>query len=92
MKCHRVVGVFWLVLRASVGRFSEPTAGYVLVWDLWPWEGQPSWLAAWEARISLVLTTACGIGHFLTVCDFRFRTVFWIPRETSYVTVDLLKR
>ena len=43
-------------------------------------------------RTSLVLTRVCGIRHFLTVCDFRFRNLFWIPRETTSVTVNPLKR
>ena len=29
-------------------------------------------LAAWEARISLVLTMGCGVRHFLTACYFRY--------------------
>ena len=45
-----------------------------------PWEGVPLGLALSEARVSLVLTMACGVRHyFLNVRDFEFHIIFRIP-------------
>ena len=83
MKSHAVVGMCWLVVGRCVRGVCDPTAGCVLGWDRWPWEGEPLGCAAWEARISLVLTMGFGVRHFLTVCDFAFGVVFWIPWDRN---------
>ena len=65
--------MFCLVLGTSVGKFSEPIAGCVSGWDRCPWEGKVVRLAAGQASISLILTEACTVRHFFTVCHFEFR-------------------
>ena len=54
-------------------RYIEPTAVVcVSGYDTFPWEGAALGLALWKARISLVLTMACGVRHLRLPCRVRF--------------------
>ena len=79
MKCHGVVGVFWLVL----GRWSRELVSLLLYvcWDTIVFRGKVGhWGLLLRSRgFSLVLTITCGVRYFLAVYDFEFHTIFRIP-------------